>query len=117
MAYTLKSTIHETRPDGSDNRSFPSGHATVAFAGATVLHNEFGRDLPWISVIGYSIATLTAVDRVVAQRHHWHDVAAGAAIGVLSTELCYFISDRIIKNNNVSVAFNGRGFDVAINLK
>lgn len=116
VAYTLKSTIHERRPDGSDNRSFPSGHATIAFAGATVMHKEFGRVSPWISVAGYSVATLTAVDRVLRDRHHWYDVAAGAAIGYLSTELCYYVSDKIFKNDKVKVAFNGSGFDVAVNL-
>ena len=34
-AYALKYTISKERPDGSDNHSFPSNHAGVAFAGAT----------------------------------------------------------------------------------
>ena len=42
VGYTLKHTIHEWRPDDSDNLSFPSGHSIFAFAGATVLHKEFG---------------------------------------------------------------------------
>ena len=117
LTRTFKATIDEPRPDGSDNRSFPSGHATIAFAGATVLHKEFGRVSPWISVAGYSVATFTAVDRVLADRHHWYDVAAGAAIGVLSTELCYYVSGKIFKDKGVSVAFNGSGFDVAINIR
>lgn len=117
VAYTMKHTISERRPDGSDDRSFPSGHATIAFAGATVLHKEFGRVSPWISVAGYGVATLTAADRVLRDRHHWHDVAAGAAVGVLSTELCYFVSGRILKDKGVNVTFNGRGFDVAINIR
>ena len=52
VAYTLKHTVSEQRPDGSDDHSFPSGHATIAFAGATVLHKEFGKVSPWISVAG-----------------------------------------------------------------
>lgn len=82
-----------------------------------MLHKEFGKVSPWISVAGYSVATLTAADRVMRDRHHWYDVAAGAAIGILSTELCYFVGGKLLKDKGVAVAFNGRGFDVAINLR
>ena len=33
----LKSIVHEERPDGSSNNSFPSGHTATAFAGAEFL--------------------------------------------------------------------------------
>ena len=83
------------RPDGTDNESFPSGHTAVAFCGATVLHKEYGKTSPWISVAGYTVATITAVDRVRRNRHHWEDVAAGAAIGFLSAQASYWIVDKI----------------------
>lgn len=38
VALGLKRGINEWRPDHSDQRSFPSGHTTMAFSGATVLH-------------------------------------------------------------------------------
>ena len=94
--YALKHAIHSTRPDGTDNQSFPSGHTAVAFCGATVLHKEYGKVSPWISVAGYTVATITAVDRVRRNRHHWGDVAAGAAIGWLSAEASYWIVDKIM---------------------
>lgn len=94
--YILKHSIHSTRPDGTDDHSFPSGHTAVAFCGATVLHKEYGKVSPWISVAGYSVATLTAVDRVRRNRHRWGDVAAGAAIGYLSAEAGYWLVDKII---------------------
>lgn len=93
--YLLKHSIHKMRPDGTDNRSFPSGHTAVAFCGATVLHKEYGKTSPWISVAGYTVATVTAVDRVRRNRHHWEDVAAGAAIGFLSAQASYWIVDKI----------------------
>lgn len=118
VTYTLKHTVNEWRPDRSDRRSFPSGHATFAFAGATVLHHEFGHVSPWISVGGYTVATLTAADRVRRDRHYWYDVAAGAAVGVLSTELTYFVTDRLFprlsRKGNMSMAFTGNTFDVAV---
>lgn len=93
--YLLKHSIHKMRPDGTDNRSFPSGHTAIAFSGATVLHKEFGKTSPWISVAGYAVATITAVDRVRRNGHHWEDVATGAAIGFLSAQASYWIVDKI----------------------
>lgn len=93
--YALKHTIHRMRPDGTDNRSFPSGHTAIAFCGATVLHKEYCKVSPWISVAGYTVATVTAVDRVRRNRHHWDDVAAGAAIGFLSAQAGYWLVDKL----------------------
>ena len=115
--YLLKHTVHRMRPDGTDNKSFPSGHTAVAFSGATVLHKEFGKTSPWISVAGYAVATVTAVDRVRRNRHHWGDVLAGAAIGVLSTEAGYRLGDLLNKERKtVDVAVMPTGFQLIVNL-
>lgn len=112
--YALKHTIHEWRPDDSDRRSFPSGHATFAFAGATTFRHEYGHLSPWVTVGGYSLAALVAADRVRRDRHYAHDVLAGAAIGTLSTELTYYIKKRCIKSDNVDVVFTGQSLEVAV---
>ena len=114
VAYALKHSVKEWRPDDSDQRSFPSGHTTFAFAGATALHKEFGKVSPWISVAGYGVATLTAVDRVCRDRHHWYDVCAGAAIGYLSTELTYYVTDYLFPKHNASIAFTGNTVEFAL---
>ena len=116
VGYVLKHTVRETRPDGSDQKSFPSGHALVAITGATALHKEFGHISPWISVAGYGLATAVSVDRVVNQRHYWHDVLAGAGIGIAATELTWWLSDKVFKNRKeqVSIGFTGTWLDVAI---
>ena len=95
VTYGLKHAVTERRPDYTDRHSFPSGHATAVFAGATILDKEFRRVSPWISVAGYAVATGVAVDRVARNRHAWHDVAAGAAIGVGGTILGYWIGDKL----------------------
>lgn len=95
VCYGLKKAVKRTRPDGTDNKSFPSGHTAAAFAGAAVLDKEYRKVSPWISVAGYAVATTVAVDRVCRNHHHWHDVAAGAAIGLLSTEAAYWLGDKI----------------------
>ncbi len=95
VTWALKSVVKDNRPDGTGNDAFPSGHTSFAFAGATILHKEYGKVSPWISVAGYGVATLTAVDRVRRHRHEWDDVLAGAAIGILATEAGYRLGDLI----------------------
>lgn len=113
-AYVLKHSCNELRPDKSDRRSLPSGHATFAFAGATVLMHEYGHLSPWVTVGGYTLATLVSADRVRLDRHYVHDVCAGAAIGIGATELTYWLKRKFIKNRNIDVSFNGVQFDVAV---
>ena len=113
-AYGLKQVVGELRPDKSDRRSFPSGHATYAFAGATMLHHEYGHVSPWISIGGYGVAALTAVDRVRRDRHYLHDVCVGAAIGIAATELTYYLRKKLIKSKNIDLSFSGQTFDLAV---
>ena len=94
------------RPDGTDNESFPSGHTSVAFCGATTLMHEYRKVSPWIGVAGYAVATGVAVDRVRRNRHHWEDVVAGAAIGVASAEAGYLIGDWILGKNTVNIRYH-----------
>lgn len=113
----LKNTIHSTRPDGTDRKSFPSGHTSLAFCGAMILHKEYVKKSPWISVAGFSVAALTAADRVRRNRHHWPDVLAGAAIGVLSAEAGYWIGDMITgENRKMDVAVMPSGIQLIVKL-
>ena len=112
--YSLKHIVRERRPDGSDKRSFPSGHATYAFAGATMLHHEYGKLSPWVSIGGFGVAALVSADRIRLDRHYLHDVCAGAAIGVLSTELSYFLKDKLIKSRNVDLSVTPQSLMFAV---
>lgn len=119
VTYSLKHTIHEMRPDGTDNHSFPSGHTAVAFCGATTLMHEYRKVSPWIGVAGYAVATTVAVDRVRRNRHHWGDVVAGAAIGVASAEAGYWIGDKILgkkKNQDISLSVAPMGLTLTARL-
>lgn len=77
----FKHTFPEERPDGSDHRSFPSGHTSVSFAAAASLQNRYG----WqVGVPAQLVAAFVGVSRVEARKHHWYDVVAGAGIGEAS---------------------------------
>ena len=49
----LKAMINEERPDHSDNKSFPSGHAAIVFAAARSIDKEFRKESIWIPIAGY----------------------------------------------------------------
>ncbi len=112
----LKGMISEERPDHSDNKSFPSGHAAMAFAAARSIDKEFRKNCIWIPIAGYAAATAIGVERVVSDKHHWYDVAAGAAIGIGSAELTWWLSDLCFgKGSHVAVGSSGNTVDVVYN--
>jgi hypothetical protein len=89
--YALKKVTHETRPDGSDNLSFPSGHTATAFAAAEFLRQEYKGVSVWYGVGGYAAAVFTGFLRITNNKHWIGDVLAGAGLGVISTRLAYCI--------------------------
>jgi membrane-associated phospholipid phosphatase len=74
----LKRTVRRTRPDGSDRKSFPSGHSMAA-----ALHSG------WDFRFSVPIDGLVWWGRPAARKHFGSDVAFGAAIGFLSREVCH----------------------------
>ena len=112
----LKAMIKEERPDHSDNKSFPSGHASMAFAAARSIDKEFRKDNIWIPIAGYAAATAVAVERVARDRHHWYDVVAGGAVGIGAAELTWWLSDKFLgTGKNLSVGTSGQTIDVTYN--
>ncbi|MGV6848388.1 MAG: phosphatase PAP2 family protein [Marinibacterium sp.] len=77
----LKFLVSEQRPDGSNDKSLPSGHTALAFSAATYFDIRYGDEYkPFVPVM-YGLAALTGLARVQAKKHHAWDVAAGAVIG------------------------------------
>ncbi len=89
MVLPLKKFTAVPRPDTGEPNSFPSGHTAQAFAAATFLHKEYGREHPVYSVLGYGSATAVGVLRIMNNRHWVSDVLVGAGIGILATNLAY----------------------------
>lgn len=95
----LKTVTDRTRPDKSDDRSFPSGHASSAFAAATLANRNLDvLRLPvWgtrsLQITNLVIASGVAWARVEGERHFPSDVLAGAALGRF---LSIFIHDAVL---------------------
>lgn len=91
----LKQLTHRQRPNegeypdpyywlgpyalSSNNTSFPSGHASTAFAVATVI--AYSYHPWWIKVSSYSLATLAGLSRIHDNKHWASDVFVGALLG------------------------------------
>ncbi len=91
VAFTelLKHSTQKTRPNGRDDKSFPSGHTAVAFAAAQYMQTRVGWEA---GVPAYVAASLVGYSRVRADQHYWRDVVVGAALGIGSS--MYFTEPR-----------------------
>jgi len=88
---TIKGIVGRARPNAGlgphhfaplrSDYSFPSGHATGAFAFASVIAAHY--DEPWVDATAYGIASLVGVARIRLNAHWASDVVAGALIGGL----------------------------------
>jgi membrane-associated phospholipid phosphatase len=79
-AYTfaLKSITRRWRPDHSNQQSFPSGHASFAFTGASVVGHYYGAAG---GIPAYALAVFIAGSRLPANKHYLSDVVAGSTLG------------------------------------
>ena len=81
MVEPIKFATHRERPDGSNHQSFPSGHAAITFAAATVIERHLG----WKnSIAAYAVASYVATSRLLDNRHYLSDVVFGAAVGSIA---------------------------------
>jgi membrane-associated phospholipid phosphatase len=83
VSYGLKYSIDATRPNGG-SQSFPSAHTSVSFAAADFIGRRYGWEY---GIPAYAAAGFVGYSRVEAKAHHRYDVAAGAALGILSDAL------------------------------
>ena len=109
----MKFAGHRHRPDSGDGHdvwdgpglsasdlSFPSGHATSAFALASVIASEY-EDKAYVPPLSYGIAALTALSRVNDNKHWASDVFMGSVIGYAAGKTIYALQRG--RNANLSV--------------
>jgi membrane-associated phospholipid phosphatase len=74
----IKIAARRDRPDGTCC-AFPSGHATTAFATASVLERHFGYRGAWPTMVA---AAYVAGSRLADHQHFLSDVVFGSALGI-----------------------------------
>lgn len=76
----------------SGGKSFPSEHASAAFAVGTVLAESGNDEYRWLRrLVGYGLGAATAYERLKHNQHWLSDTVAGAAIGNASA---HFVLNR-----------------------
>lgn len=87
--YALKNIVHEERPDGSNDQSFPSETTAVAASGSSFLWGRYGWEY---GLPAEALTIFASYSRVQARAHRWYDTLASSAIAagygyVLTTPL------------------------------
>jgi hypothetical protein len=121
----LKDSTDRTRPDKSNDRSFPSSHASGAFSYMTLANRNIDSiDIPPalkppLKITNYLLASGVAWARVEGQRHYPSDVLAGAALGHFLTAFIHDAFMNLPEDGNVDfVVFPVRkGAGVALALR
>ena len=112
--------------DGDWNCSFPSGHTTLAFAGAAFTTMVFCRCFPdsnWkyaVAGASFGVAALTGALRMASGNHFLTDVLAGAFIGTtcgivvpyLHTQSFYGVFNK--KEDGARAAISPAGLSISI---
>jgi len=95
----IKVAVGRERPNQEDDKSFPSGHTSNAFALATVAERHYG----WkVGVPAYLLAGLVGASRLEQDKHYLSDVVAGAALG-------YVVARTVVRVNGRPVEDGPRG--------
>tara|TARA_B100001123_G_C15326440_1_gene1029682 strand:+ start:67 stop:780 length:714 start_codon:yes stop_codon:yes gene_type:complete len=76
--WLIKGITSRERPNGSDKRSFPSGHTSGSFTVAAVVEELYSKNA---GSAAYLLAALVGAHRIHDDKHWLTDVIAGAALG------------------------------------
>lgn len=110
LTHALKRAVDKERPDGSDRLSFPSGHTSSAFSGASFLAKRYGWD---VGVPAYLAASFVGYSRVHADKHDGWDVVAGATLAITINE--WLVSG--VDDVSFGLAPTENGFQLALGLR
>jgi len=106
----LKELIGKERPNGSNNRSMPSGHTSHSFAVAAVANELYGCK---VGTVAYLIAGLVAISRINDNNHYLSDVIVGAGLGTVIGR--GFAKTYQEKKYIPNITINNMGFKITYN--
>ncbi len=108
----LKNIITKKRPNGLD-KSFPSGHTSAAFQGASFIHKRYGLKYAIPAYIG---ASFVGYSRVESDNHYMEDVLAGAVIGITNS---FYFSEPFkgFKGFKINPVANNEVYGISISKK
>jgi hypothetical protein len=102
----MKFAIDRTRPDKSNDQSFPSGHASTSFMIATVVQRYYG----WkAGILGYGVASFVGIARLRENKHWASDVTAGATLG-------YIVGSSVCGRTGISIRGEKLSFTPTVDL-
>lgn len=81
LTHGVKRLINKERPNGG-KYSFPSGHTSTAFMGASFIHIRHGFKY---SIPAYILSGYVGWSRIDANKHDFVDVVGGAIVGIGSS--------------------------------
>ena len=125
-AYALKYAIARQGPDQtsdpnqwrkSGGNSFPSFHATAAFAVGTVLAESGNDEYRWVRrFLGYGLGAATSYERLKHNAHWLSDTVAGAALGIASAHFAMNSRERTDQETSLRLVPVERGAMLTYNV-
>jgi membrane-associated phospholipid phosphatase len=111
--YVIKFASRRERPNQtsdpnawgkSGGDSFPSQHATFAFAVGTVMAESGNDEFRWVRrLLGYGLGAATSYERLKHNTHWLSDTVAGAAVGISTAHFAMHQREGINSENGLVV--------------
>lgn len=100
----------------SDHMSFPSGHSQTAFSVATVIATTYD-DVAIVPLLAYTLAALTAMQRVYNNKHWASDVFLGSSIGYFTAKAVVKAHDEDGDMLSIMPATDGRNHSIVLSYR
>lgn len=112
VIHSLKFVVNRNRPNQSNWKSFPSGHTSAAFSGASFLNSRYG---PYWGVPAYAAAAFVGASRVHGKHHFLGDVIAGGSVAFMVNQLFVTSNSPILIGPTIRPSNKELGINFSIN--
>ncbi|MCB9025928.1 MAG: phosphatase PAP2 family protein [Bdellovibrionaceae bacterium] len=105
--HIIKNTLKKRRPNGDNEKSFPSGHTFAAVSGAAYIYSRFGYKF---GIPAYLLAGFVGYSRIDSKNHYADDVLAGGIIA-------YLFNEYFTEPDNIEIHFSKTQDEFQVNLE